>query len=113
MVHFEYTACGHRIAHKKWKETKLQPGTAGQGIMLGCCLVSFHFLWAVLNSSTVHIWKQQILNKKNTASFCCSVSLDRDKVFKIKFAIVASQITDVLISKLDWFSKWSSFTEGS
>ena len=31
------TACGHRIAHRKWKETKLHPGTAGPGNMLGCC----------------------------------------------------------------------------
>ena len=38
------TACGHRMAHRKWKETKLQPGTAGPGNMLGCCLFYFHFL---------------------------------------------------------------------
>ena len=43
-----YTACGHSIAHRKWKETKLQPGTAGIGNMLGRCLVSFHFMWAIL-----------------------------------------------------------------
>ena len=36
------------MAHGKWKETKLQPGTAGPGNMLGCSLVSFHFLWAIL-----------------------------------------------------------------
>ena len=42
------TACGHRIAHRKWKETKLQPGIAGLGNRLGSCLVSFHFLWAIL-----------------------------------------------------------------
>ena len=42
------TACGHRIAHRKWKEIKLQPGTAGLGNMLGCWLTSFHFLWAIL-----------------------------------------------------------------
>ena len=30
------------------KETKLQPGTAGPGNRLGCCLISFHFLWAIL-----------------------------------------------------------------
>ena len=44
----ECTACGHRIAHRKWKETNLHPGTAGQGNMLGSCLVSSHFLWAIL-----------------------------------------------------------------
>ena len=42
------TACGHRMAYRKWKETKVQPGTAGPGNMLGCSLVSFHFLWAIL-----------------------------------------------------------------
>ena len=42
------TACGHRMAHRKWKETNLQPGTARAGNMLGCSLVSFHFLWDIL-----------------------------------------------------------------
>ena len=42
-------------AHMLWKETKLQPGTAGPGNMLGCCLVSFHFLWAILSTSTVAV----------------------------------------------------------
>ena len=45
---FGPTACGHRIAHRKWKETKLQPGTARPGNRIGCCLVSFHFLWGKL-----------------------------------------------------------------
>ena len=45
---FTCTLCGHRIAHGKWKETKQQPGTAGPGNVLGRCLVSFHFLWAIL-----------------------------------------------------------------
>ena len=44
----KYTACGHRIAHRKWKETKLHPGSAGPGNRLGSSLVSFHFLWAIL-----------------------------------------------------------------
>ena len=39
-----YRAC----AHRKWKEIKQQLGTAGPGKMHGCCLVSSHFLWAVL-----------------------------------------------------------------
>ena len=46
--HSTYTVCGHMMAHRKWKETKQQPGTAGPGNMLGCGLVSFHFLWAIL-----------------------------------------------------------------
>ena len=37
------TVCGQRIAHRKSKETNQEPGNR-----LGCCLVSFHFLCAVL-----------------------------------------------------------------
>ena len=33
-----------RMAHRIWRETKHEPGTAGPGNMLGCCLISFHFL---------------------------------------------------------------------
>ena len=35
------------MAHRKWKENKQQPGTAGSGNMIGCTLVSFCFLWAI------------------------------------------------------------------
>ena len=42
-----------RMAQRKWKDTKLQPGVAGPGNMLGCCLISFHFLWAILSTNTV------------------------------------------------------------
>ena len=35
------------MAHRKWKETKQLPATAGPGNTLGCSLVSFHFLWAI------------------------------------------------------------------
>ena len=44
-----------RMAHRKWKETKQQPGTAGPGNLLGCCLVSFNFLLAILSTGTVHV----------------------------------------------------------
>ena len=37
-----------RMAHRIWKETKHEPGTVGPGNILGCCLVSFHFLWDIL-----------------------------------------------------------------
>ena len=36
-----------RKAQRKWKDTKQHPGTAGPGNMLGCCLISFHFLWVI------------------------------------------------------------------
>ena len=42
-----------RMAHRIWKETKQQPGTAGPGNMLGFCFISFHFLWVILSTSTV------------------------------------------------------------
>ena len=35
------------MAHRKWKEAKQLPGTAGPGNILGCCLISSHFLWAI------------------------------------------------------------------
>ena len=35
------------MTHRKWKESEQQPGTAGPGNMFGCCLMSFHFLWAI------------------------------------------------------------------
>ena len=42
------TACGHRMAHRKWKETKQQPSMLPGPAMPGCSLVSFHFLWDIL-----------------------------------------------------------------
>ena len=42
-----------RIAHRIWKETKQEPATAEPGNMLGGCLVSIHFLWAIPSTSTV------------------------------------------------------------
>ena len=35
------------ISHRKWKETKQQPNMLPGPAVLGCCLVSFHFLWAI------------------------------------------------------------------
>ena len=49
------TACGHRMAHRKWKEMKQQPCTAEPGNMLGSCLLSFHFLLAILRPQAVLI----------------------------------------------------------
>ena len=42
-----YTGQMGWMAHRKWKETKQLPGTAGPGNMIGCCLIYFHFLWAI------------------------------------------------------------------
>ena len=37
------TRCGHRMAHRKWKEANQQPGTAGPGNMLWMLLSLFRF----------------------------------------------------------------------
>ena len=48
-----FTVLVLRMAHRKWIESEQQPGTAGPGNMLGCCFNYFHFLWAILSTSTV------------------------------------------------------------
>ena len=48
------------IAHRKWKQIQQQPGTAGPGNMLGCCLLSFHFLWAIHPICPVHKYAKMI-----------------------------------------------------
>ena len=42
------TACGHRMAHRKWKEIKQQPRLLPGPAVPGCSLISFHFLRAIL-----------------------------------------------------------------
>ena len=41
------------LPHRKWREIQQQPGTAGPGNMLGCCLIFFHFLWGKQSTRTV------------------------------------------------------------
>ena len=41
------------LPHRKSIEIKQQPGTAGPGNMLGCCLIYFHFRWGKLSTLTV------------------------------------------------------------
>ena len=43
------------MAHRKWKETKQQPSMLPGPEVPGCCLASFHFLWAILCPQAVHI----------------------------------------------------------
>ena len=38
------TACGHRMDHRKWKETKQEPSMWPGPAVPGCSLFSFHFL---------------------------------------------------------------------
>ena len=79
------------MAHRKWKETKQEPGTAGPGIMLGYCLVSFHFLWAILSTSTVlrsvDLWARKCV--KNVplfvAQFLALISKYYQKIHKPEY----------------------------
>ena len=48
------------MANRKWKATKLQPGTTGPGNLPGSCLVSFHFLWAILCPQAVLLTQQAL-----------------------------------------------------
>ena len=50
----DHTVLVLRMANRIWKETKQEPGTAGPGNKLGYCLISFHFLWVILSTSTVN-----------------------------------------------------------
>ena len=42
------------MAHRKRKETKQQPSMLPGPAVPVCCLVSFHFLWAILCPQAVH-----------------------------------------------------------
>ena len=49
------TACGHRMANRKWSETKQQPSMLPGPAVPGYSLVSFHFLWAILYPQAVQV----------------------------------------------------------
>ena len=48
-----YNGPAAKLSHRKWKETKQQPGTAGSGNILCCCLVSLHFMCDTLSIHSV------------------------------------------------------------
>ena len=49
------------MAHRKQKETKQQPGTAGPGYILGCCLASLRFLCDI--HSVLYSWFQTLYER--------------------------------------------------
>ena len=51
------------MAHRKRKEIKQQPGN-----MLGCCLLSFHFLWAIHPIRPVQTTFNRLAKKANCPS---------------------------------------------
>ena len=42
-----YTGRMEWMAHRKWKEIKQQPSMLPGLAVPGCCLISFHFPWAI------------------------------------------------------------------
>ena len=70
MDFFKSTIQSYQPLHRIWKETNQQPGTAGPGNMLGCYLVSFHFLWAILSTSSVHSTRQCKFRSKMLYESC-------------------------------------------
>ena len=42
-----------RMPHRKRRESKQHPSRAKSGHQLSCCLLSLHFLWCILCTSTV------------------------------------------------------------
>ena len=49
------TVLVHRMAHRKCKETKQLPSMLPGSAVPGCCLLSFHILWAILSTRTVYL----------------------------------------------------------
>ena len=47
-------SCGHRMAHRKWEETKQLPSMLTGPAVPGSCLVSIHFLLAILCPQAAH-----------------------------------------------------------
>ena len=75
------------MTHRKWKESKQQPSMLPGPAVPGCCLVSFHILWAILSTST--IGKEKPLNRSATTT----VRLKRE--VETKFCDHAGPLRDV------------------
>ena len=85
------------LPHRKWREIQQQPGTAGPGNMLGCCLIYFHFLWGKLSTRTVHKSNIQWLHDvmRYLADICKNVFGCQDKVVRIQLSLGSSDIEQV------------------
>ena len=64
---FNCTECMEWMSHRKWKETKQQPGTAGPGDILLCCLVSLFFLCDIHSIHSVQrtIWNWSLVKRES------------------------------------------------
>ena len=62
-----YTGRMGWMANRKWRETKQQPSMLPGPAVPGCCLVSFHFLWAILCPQAV---SEKSIKAKNLLGTC-------------------------------------------
>ena len=47
------------LSYRKWRETKQQPSRNRSGHQISCCLVSLHFLCAILSSRPVYLSQEK------------------------------------------------------
>ena len=58
------------------KKLSQEPGTAEPDNMLGCCLNSFHFLWAILSTSTVDKFNTMYVPQTPVKANSCRVRVN-------------------------------------
>ena len=86
-----WTVCGHRMVHKKWKETKQLPSILPGPAVPGCYLVSFHILWAMMSTSTVFSskkvhWLLPIVTKRTSHQICQYSKKNKSFLFSSKMS---------------------------
>ena len=92
------------MAHRIWKETKQEPGTAGPGNMLGCCLVSYHFLRAILSTSTVednilvYVHVHSITLQASASALLASMEKDREL---LRIFLKVSQMENTILRRMN------------
>ena len=91
----ECTVLVLRMVHRKWKETKQQPGMLPGPALPDCSLVSFHILWAMMSTSTVRY--------RNKTRVCVCKGLEKDKdTFRERLEWCVSNKIPNLFSTLRW-----------
>ena len=70
------------MAHRKWRETKQLSSVLPGPAVLGCCLISFRFLWAIHPIRPVEMWyslKFEVSHRRREISrHNCITTQDRD-----------------------------------
>ena len=70
------TVCGHRMAHRKWKETKKHPSMLPGPAVPGCYFISFHFLWAILWPHPVLVGRYRYRSKRRKDDRDSRIAID-------------------------------------